>query len=806
MALQGASSSLRSSSSSVRPWTHEVFLSFKGEDVRQKFISHLHRALNERGINTCIDDKLKRGEEISQTLFQVIKGSLISIIVLSKNYAESKWLKEIVLPIFYEVDPSDVRHQKGSFGKAFAKLKDRFEGNEKVLKWKAALKELANMSGKELEFIEEIIQLVNSRIVNQTHLNVANYPVGIECRKRDIYQHLSIERKDIIHIVGIFGIGGIGMNVIKHRLCSKRVLLILDDVDELVQIEKLVGDRDWFGLESRIIVTTRDQQLLKIFEVDPKYELKLLYEDEALRLFSLHAFKKEEPLDGYVELSKQVIKYAQGLPLALTVLGSDLKGKSRPQWKSALEKYKSWDFSSTVAPTVLHITFIKKDMGRGIVQLKSPLEPSERSRLWFHNDICGVLEEGTGTNKVAGMIIEMPKGKDVIRLSHKAFERMKNLRVLIIRNASFSSGPNYLSNELRVLDWIEYPLQSLPPNFHGNKLIIFKMRDSFIRELSFIKFKNMTIMEFCNCNFLTKFLDVSSIQNLKKLMAINCKNLVEVHNSIGSLENLCHLSFWGCSNFHSFPEIGCEMKSLTTLSLTQTTVEELSLSISNLTRLEELQLTWCKNLKPIEEQISSKEEQLPELAPPTNSSNGSSALQVLNHQNCLQSESNSFPISCFFNMFYSSDRLTQLDLSESKIVSLPTSIRGFVALKRALLVGHYNAAMFLENEIPKWLQYHKEFLENEIAERGADDVQLKGNEEWVINIERPHHLEEISGIAIYLVTFFNEDLRHDNFDPDVEITVSAQIVYAILIVKNVYFSLMNFQLLLILMNRIMTKA
>ncbi|KAG2667223.1 hypothetical protein I3760_15G103300 [Carya illinoinensis] len=99
MALQGASSSLRSSSSSVHPWTHEVFLSFKGEDVRQKFISHLHRALNERGINTCIDDKLKRGEEISQTLFQVIKGSLISIIVLSKNYAESKWCLNELLKI-----------------------------------------------------------------------------------------------------------------------------------------------------------------------------------------------------------------------------------------------------------------------------------------------------------------------------------------------------------------------------------------------------------------------------------------------------------------------------------------------------------------------------------------------------------------------------------------------------------------------------------------------------------------------------------------------------------------------------------
>ncbi|KAG2667226.1 hypothetical protein I3760_15G103500 [Carya illinoinensis] len=889
MALQGASSSLRSSSSFVHPWTHDVFLSFRGEDVRQKFISHLYHALYKRGINTYIDDKLERGDEISQALFQAIEGSMISIIVLSKNYAESRWclnellkilecmetVKQIVLPVFYDVDPSNVRHQKGSFGEAFAKLKDRFKGNEEVLKWEVALEKLANLSGvklknyrKESEFIEEIIQWVNSRIVNQTTLSVAKYPVGIECRKRDIYQHLNIERNDIIRIAGIFGTGGIGkttiskdiynqiysqfegscflknvretskqaggliqlqntllfdilgtsldvrdtdkgINVIKHRLCSKRVLLILDDVDELVQIEKLVGDRDWFGLGSRIIITTRDQRLLDNAKVDSKHEVMILDDSEALQLFSLHAVGKDEPSDEYVDLAKQVIQYAKGLPLALVVLGSDLKGKSRHQWKSALDKYKnipnrdiqkvllvSYEgldnnekemfldiacffkgeplanimkiFDScgffpddgmdrlkdkcliTIEGRYVWMHDLLQDMGREIVRLESPNEPGQRSRLFFHEDVRYVLEEGMGTNKVAGMIIEMAEGEEVIRLNSEAFVQMKRLRVLINRNASFSSGPNYLSNELRVLDWFEYPLQSLPPNFHGNKLIIFKMHGSFIRELSVIKFKNMTIMEFNDCNSLTKVPDLSSVQNLKELSVEMCTSLVEVHDSVGSLENLCELSFYGCSNLRifpaslklrslrklylddcsslrSFPEIGCEMKSLTKLSLSCTAVEELPLSIGNLDRLDALFLHGCKNLKrlPIniilrlqhltdlgifgsctnlvkkigydgqsiltigstrlEDEISSNEEQLQELVPPTNSSNGSSALQVLNRQNCFQSESNFFPISSFFTLFNSSATLTILNLSGSEFISVPTSIKGLVALEMLYL-------------------------------------------------------------------------------------------------------------------------
>ncbi|KAG2667219.1 hypothetical protein I3760_15G102800 [Carya illinoinensis] len=1041
MAFQLGTSS--SSSLPLSPFipsqNHDVFLSFRGKDVRHKFIAHLNRALRQSGIKTYMDGvDLERGEQISSELFKAIEESRISIIVLSKNYAESKWcldellkilecrktFKQTVLPIFYEIKPSDVRDQKGSFGEAFTKLGKKIKDDIKLLEyWKEALEEVAKLSGLEYiafgddesKFIQNIIGWINSKIVKQTPLSVAKYSVGIEYRKQDIYQHLSVERNDIIRVVGIFGPGGIGkttiskdiynqissqferscflsnireiseqaggliqlqntilvdilgtsldvrdtdkgMNMIKDRLCSKRVLLILDDVDELVQIEKLVGDCGWFGLGSRIIVTTRDQQLLKISEVDSMYELKPLDENEALRLFSLHAFKKDEPSDEYVDLAKQVIQYAKGLPLALAVLGSDLKGKSTNQWKSALDKYKtiphkniqkvllvSYEgLDNNEKEMFLDIAFFFKgqplddimkifhscgffpddginrlkdkclisidgrlirmhdllqDMGREIVRLESPNEPGQRSRLFFHEDVRHVLEESMGTNKVSGMIIEMPKGEDAISLNPKAFVQMKRLRVLINRNASFSSGPNYLSNELRVLDWFEYPLQSLPPNFHGNKLIIFKMRGGFIKELSFIKFKNLTNMDFSDCNFLTKVPDVSNIPNLKQLIAKNCTNLAEVHDSVGSLGNLFFLDFWGCSNLkilprslklrslcalclygcsslRSFPEIGYEMNSLTYLNLSGTAVEELPLSIGNLTKLDKLLLVQCKNLKrlPIniflllqhftvlgifvgctnlvkkmgsttmEDEISSNEEQLQELAPPTNSSNGSSALQVLNHQNCFQSESNFFPISSFFTMFNSSDTLTDLDLSGSECVSLPTSFKGFVALKRLLLwdckkleeilelppniglvdargckslerfsevsrimefngnhikslglivlngcdkmnekiwnykvpnplqwKGRYNAALLPENEIPEWLWYQKEFFENKIAKRGDDDIQFKRDEEWVINIEGPHYLEDINGILIYFVTFINEDFSRFRFNPDVEI-------------------------------------
>jgi hypothetical protein len=146
-------------SSPTHQW--DVFLSFRGEDTRNGFTGFLYQTLRDKGFNTFIDDGIQKGEEISAKLLKAIKSSRISIIIFSKNYAFSTWCLEevveileckkngqLVLPVFYKVDPSEVRKQEGNFGVAITKQEQKFKNNiEKVQKWKAALNEAASLSG-----------------------------------------------------------------------------------------------------------------------------------------------------------------------------------------------------------------------------------------------------------------------------------------------------------------------------------------------------------------------------------------------------------------------------------------------------------------------------------------------------------------------------------------------------------------------------------------------------------------------------------------------------------------------------------
>jgi hypothetical protein len=158
MGFQGSSSS---SFALARPWIYDVFVSFRAKETRNAFTAHLYNALLQRGLNPFADDELRRGEEISPALLKAIEDSRVSIVVLSQGYASSALCldelvkiveckqknKQLVLPVFYDVDPSDVRHQRKSFGKAVAKLEERFGDDVKLQRWRQALKEVANLSG-----------------------------------------------------------------------------------------------------------------------------------------------------------------------------------------------------------------------------------------------------------------------------------------------------------------------------------------------------------------------------------------------------------------------------------------------------------------------------------------------------------------------------------------------------------------------------------------------------------------------------------------------------------------------------------
>ncbi|XP_028207956.1 TMV resistance protein N-like [Glycine soja] len=407
----------------LRSFSYDVFLSFRGEDTRYGFTGNLYNVLRERGIHTFIDDEeLQKGDEITTALEEAIEKSKIFIIVLSENYAYSSFcLNELthilnftegkndplVLPVFYKVNPSYVRHHRGSFGEALANHEKKLNSNnmEKLETWKMALRQVSNISGHHLQhdgnkyeykFIKEIVESVSSKF-NRDHLDVPNVLVGLESPVRQVKSLLDVGRDDVVHMVGIHGLAGVGkttlavavynsiadhfeascflenvrettnkkgledlqsaflsktageikltnwregITIIKCKLKQKKVLLILDDVDEHKQLQAIIGSPDWFGRGSRVIITTRDEHLLALHNVKITYKVRELNEKHALQLLTHKAFELEKEVDpSYHDILNRAITYASGLPLALEVIGSNLLEKSIEEWESALDGY-----------------------------------------------------------------------------------------------------------------------------------------------------------------------------------------------------------------------------------------------------------------------------------------------------------------------------------------------------------------------------------------------------------------------------------------------------------------------------------
>ncbi|KAM3215710.1 TMV resistance protein N [Capsicum annuum] len=530
-------------------WNYDVFLSFRGEDVRKTFVDHLYVALQQKGIHTFKDDeKLEKGKSIGPDLIRAIEESRIALIVFSKNYADSKWCLDevvkimecknvkgqIVLPVFYDVDAMTVRKQKTSYGEAFSNHEARFKGS-KVQKWRAALEEAADLSGLDLSntanahearFVKEIVEDIMAKLGSQRHASNVKNLVGMESQMQKVYKMLGVGSGGV-HFVGILGMSGVGkttlarviyddissqfegacflhevrdrsakqglerlqeillseilfikdlrinnvfegVNMQKHRLRYKKVLLVLDDVDHIDHLDVLAGKREWFGPGSRIIITTKDKHLLVKHDVEKMYKMRTLNEEESLQLFKQYAFKKNRPTKKFERISAEVIKYTAGLPLALKVLGSFLYGRDLVEWRSEVERLKqipedeilkklepsftglnsneqkifldiacfftgkkkdsvtrilkSFEFSPVIGVKVLMekslisisegriiMHQLIQEMGWYIVRREASDYPREYSRLWKSEDISQILARNMGTEKIEGISLNLAK-------------------------------------------------------------------------------------------------------------------------------------------------------------------------------------------------------------------------------------------------------------------------------------------------------------------------------------------------------------------------------------------------------------
>ncbi|KAJ0243187.1 hypothetical protein HA466_0204060 [Hirschfeldia incana] len=752
-----------------------------GED--NDFISHLRASLSRRGISVR--------EDFEET--DAVPGCKVLIIFLTPTYVPSNLLnilqhqrKEsqvVVYPVFYGISPSDFITN--------SKYYEDFFPQDEWEEWETALRQIAHMPGYilidkyESELIDEIVKDALKVIYSTDNEKM----IGMNVQIKKVLSLLCIESPDV-RSVGIWGAVGIGKTALaedifcrisvqfetcvflkdlhkeveargqdsvtedflskvlevephvirisgmeksflRSRVQRKKVLVVLDDVNDFRDVEIFLEELSYFGPGSRIIITSRDKRVFVLCKTDHVYEVKPL--DLSTSLQNLDR-------GTYTEL----LKFSNGNRQVLQFLG-----RSKKEWKRLSQEIKSSSpiyiqgifersccglddiersifldiacffkrvnkndvatlldgcgfsahvgFSSLVDKSLLTISHNMVDMpgflqatGREIVRQESVDKPGDRSRLWNGEDIRDVFIDNTGTSAIEGIFLDMSQLKFDARPI--VFMKMYNLRLLKLyfskvkenSGVCLPQGLEYLPRKLRLLHREYYPLSSLPQTFDPKNLVELNLPNSCAKKLwngkkSLEKLKKLRLS---HSSQLTKIPRLSSALNLELLDLEGCKSLVSISQSICYLKKLVFLNLKDCSNLESVPST-VDLESLEVLNLSGCSKLEIFPEISP--NVKELYLggtviqeipSSIKNLVLLEKLNLENSRHLVNL--PTSICK-LKHLETLNLSGCSNLEQ--FP-----DLNRKMKRLKCLDLSKTAIKELPSSISYLTALEELRLV------------------------------------------------------------------------------------------------------------------------
>ncbi|CAI0543577.1 unnamed protein product [Linum tenue] len=790
----GAEQQQTSSTPCSWPVEYEVFLSFRGPDVRANFADFLHKFLVRYKIRTFLDDEeLRKGEKIAPSLVKAIEESKVYIPVLSPNYARSKWcLQElaqmmkccnqgnghIMLPIFFMVEPRDVRRQDGPYKAAFQHHRKKYDA-ETIDEWKEALQEVGAMKGWHITesdgqgaIIDEVVAKVWSHLT-QNYTLVTDELIGIDSHVEEVTNLLNLGCEGV-KIIGIYGMGGIGkttiakavynkvqaqldhyifvedvreilvghdgainlqskiisgilridykvkdasegIRVIRERICKRRALIVLDDVDDRFEFDLILGKLDDFSSETRIIITTRNKRVLDVLQEFKLYEPGEMSPDHALQLFNKHAFGTDNPQEEEAILSEEFVKVATGLPLALKVVGSLLFRQDREFWQAKLIELK--DLPPTKVQERLKISYnelsynekqifldiacsfigenkvfplymwtdckfypesgiktlvlrclIKfnernefwmhdhvRDLGRAIIHEEDNQRPWKRSRICSNEDAFDMLEREEGSDLVEVLRVNM--ADENLQLTDQVFKKFSGLRYLEVQHGRLTGDFKGILPSIR---WLRlHECSSIPIDLNLNKLVILDMH---------------------SCPVEDDWRGWGGIKVTCKLKAINlsfCGELTTAPN-LSHCRSLEFIHFWTCWEMRGELHVG-SFKNLKVLSLTMTKITKLN---GDFARLKNLQEIVAGHLTQELEEVAALPPSLKQLALSSSRVPNLSELRDLEHLSFERCDQLEIP-----GDIWKLSKLTTLELWDSSFSNSGIIVSVFPSSLKSLLIS-----------------------------------------------------------------------------------------------------------------------